>query len=324
MDQILEHGWLDGQESFSNNELPEDNRGDYYMDVREFQNGTVEVMVKTIRPMHEGAIRSACDPLSYSNACKELGESSSVYDKRKHIKDDEEREFDQNANRRRAVRRTKQKVRWMTKEFGADRLLTLSYRGPMTDREKLHADFRRFVRLVRSGWDDQGGIKDWRYVAVPEKHHGGGENEGGFHIHCAVKGWQKINFLRVAWYKALGGTGKESGENTPGQVNVESPESKRWGTIPREWKTSKLAAYLTKYLTKTFDENEAVKKRFWSPNRMPIPVKTRFILDATDLVGAIKEMKEIVFFHYGQALDFSRSWLTGSNDCLWLSLGEAA
>jgi len=323
MDQMLDQGWIEDQEVLSNNELQQENRGDYYMDVREFQNGNVEVMVKTIRPMHEGAIRSAADPLSYANACKELGESSSVYDKRHHFKDDDEREFDQNANRRRAVRRTKQQVRWMTKEFQADRLFTLTYRGNMSDKEKLKRDFRKFLDYVRKGWGGLEGIPDWRYVAVPEKHHGGGENDGGYHIHCAVKGWQKISFLRAAWYKALGGTGKEKGEETPGQVNIESPESKRWGKVAKDWKTGKLAAYLTKYISKTFDESEANAKRFYRSRGLALPKKERFMLAATDLISAIKEMKEIIFFHYGHALDFSRSWLTSSTDCLWLSLGDA-
>ena len=44
MEQIIEQGFSESQQEFL-----EENRGDYFMDVREFKGGGVEVIMKTIR-----------------------------------------------------------------------------------------------------------------------------------------------------------------------------------------------------------------------------------------------------------------------------------
>ena len=292
--------------------------GDYYMDVREFQNGTLEVVLKAIRPMHEAAITSSVDPLSYSNCCKALGESSSTYTGPRWVKDREEKsDYEKSDSHARAVRRAKQNIRFLTKQIGADRLLTLVYRRNQQNREEVKADFKRFLRLVRHGWKGQQGEKDWKYVAVVEQ-----QERGAYHIHCAVKGWQRISFIRAAWFKALGGQGNETGEGTPGNIDVTSPKATRWGTKAREWRTSKLAAYLTKYLSKTFTEDTPEKKRYWHSTQVPPAVKTRFVLAARDLVSAINETVLVLSNYFGEAIDFRHSWLSRSKDSLWLALGE--
>lgn len=300
-------------------EILEQKAGDYYMDVREFKTGGVEMILRTIKPMHDAAIKSVADPLSWSNYCKENNIPVNIgVDKKFHFADEAEpSDFERDANRRRAVRRSKQQIRWQVRQMGADRLLTLTYRGVMDDRKKLERDFQRFRRLIKKGWSGHEGLKEWRYIAVPEVH-----ESGGYHIHVAIKGWQRITFLRAAWYKALGGTGKETGEMTPGNVDVTSPRKARWGTQMREWKPSRLAGYLTKYISKTFDEKSTEKRRYWHSRDLVLPVKERFVLAATDLVAAIKEAAAILYFNYGFDLDFTRSWLSRQSDALWLSLGE--
>jgi len=295
-------------------------RGDYYMDVREFPGGSIEVVVKTIRPMQEGVIRSTADPDSYSNHLKSIG--ASYFDVNgsglKQVQSDDQNGVDRSKeNHYRAVRRAKQNIRWLVKQIEGDRLLTLTYRRNMEDREQVKADFKRFLRLVRGGWKGQQGETDWKYVAVIEQ-----QERGAYHIHCAVKGWQRVSFLRACWYKALGGQGNETGEGTPGQIDVTSPRKCRWGTQLREWKTSKLAAYLTKYLAKTFDEGNDEKKRYWHSKDSKTPAKQRFMLCAVDILGAIQEAQSIIGLHYGHAINFSRSWMSRFNDSLWLSLGE--
>jgi hypothetical protein len=297
--------------------------GDFYMDVREFKGGSIEVVVKAIRPMHEGAILSAADPDSYANYLKSIGMGyfdvhgsglKRVVDENHH-----ESQARKAENHKRAVRRAKQNIRWLIKEIEADRLLTLTYRKNQEDRQEVMADFSRFLRLVRNGWKGQQGQKDWQYVAVLER-----QERGAYHIHCAVKGWQRISFLRAAWFKALGGQGNETGEGTPGNIDVTSPQKARWGTQKREWKSSKLAGYLTKYLSKTFDEDTSEKRRYWHSKDSKAPKKERFILCATTMLQAIHEVVSIVGLHYGHAIDFSRSWVSHLGDSLWLSLGEAA
>ena len=53
-----------------NNILPQKS-GDYYMTVREFNNDSIEVVVKTLSPMYGGAVIDSANPLSYRNYCKE-------------------------------------------------------------------------------------------------------------------------------------------------------------------------------------------------------------------------------------------------------------
>jgi hypothetical protein len=295
--------------------------GDYYMDVREFKSGSLEVVVKAIRPMFEGGIRLSVDPDSYSNQLKSLG--MGYYDVNGNglnripdVLDDSDAK--KIKNHERAVRCAKQNIRWLVKSIEADRLLTLTYRKNQEDREQVKADFKRFLRLVRSGWRGQSGQKDWQYVAVLER-----QERGAYHIHCAVKGWQRIKFLRAAWYKALGGQGNETGEDTPGNVDVTSPKKARWGTQLREWKAGKLSSYLTKYLAKTFDEDTQEKRRYWHSKDAIAPAKSRFLLCAVSFVDAVKEVASIIDLHYGKAIDFSCSWVSFLGDSLWFSLGES-
>lgn len=295
-------------------DILEQQQGDYYMDVREFGNGAVEVLLRPIRPMFEGAIRSMADPLSYANACKELGESPSTYTGPRIEKEQgEQSDYELADNHRRAVKRAVQNIRWLAMQIEADRLLTLSYRRNEENREVVKADFKRFVRMVRKEYPE------WQYVAVLEK-----QDRGAYHLHVAVHGWQRINFLRRCWYKALGGKGDEVGEMTPGQIDVTSPRKAKWGTQLREWRTSKLAQYLTKYLGKTFDETTSEKKRYWHSVDAKQPPKTRYLLGAIEFVAAIKEAWSVLYYSYGFDIDFSRAWVAKSGDCLWMSLGEAA
>lgn len=295
------------------NDFEAETQGDYYVNVREFKDGTVEAVVKTVRPMRADLILGSCDGLSYAAGCRAIGESSSVSSSRYVTKKEEISEFDRAKNQSRAVRRAKQGIRWLCKQFGADRLFTLSYRKNQDDREEVKAHFKKFLRLVRKGWNGQGGIPDWHYVAVLER-----QERGAYHIHCAVKGWQKITFLRAAWYKALGGQGNETGEGTPGQVDVTNPDKAKWGHTGREWKSRKLSAYLTKYLQKTFDETSAEKKRYWHTKDIKAPANQRFILGAINIVGAIQEAVDLLFFQCGLKSGFEM-WLSDSEDCFWLS-----
>lgn len=297
--------------------------GDYYMDVREFNGGSIEVVVKTTRPMHEGAIRSSADPDSHGNCLKAMGlgywEVHGNGLKRVSADvDNDDPVVKKHENHNRAVRRSRQNVRWYVKQIQADRLLTLTYRKNQEDREEVKKHFQAFIRLLRKGWKGQGGMQDWQYVAVLEK-----QDRGSYHLHCAVRGFQNVNFLRKAWFKAIGGQGNETGEGTPGNIDITSPKKARWGTQRTEWQSAKLAAYLTKYLAKTFDIETNEKRRYFHSKDITAPVKSRFLLCAGSMLEAILEVKSIIELHYGYALDFSRSWMGRLEDSLWLSLGES-
>lgn len=275
----------------------------YYINIRKFATGKIEAVMKPVRPLNADVMEARADDAAYSQHCREKGASAlDGFPKRCKIDADGVlSDFQQETNHERAVRRAKQQIRWLTKNMGADRLFTLTYRENVEDRERVRRDFKEFLRLVRKGFTALTDVveegltvtkkvryapqENWLYVAVLER-----QERGAFHIHCAVKGWQKVALLRAAWYRALGGAGNESGELTPGAVNV-TPPTTRWGGKQkqmREWKTEKLAQYLTKYLYKTFDSSASEKKRYWHSKDVVAPVKIQMWVGGANVIEAIK------------------------------------
>jgi len=105
------------------------------------------------------------------------------------------------------------------------------------------------------------------YVAVLER-----QQRGALHPHLAVKGFQDVRLLRRCWYKIVG--------NGQGQVNVRGP---RPGSS-----SVKLARYLSKYISKDFDNmpREFEEHRYFCSLGVKVPTeKHEFVLDrrATDV-----------------------------------------
>lgn len=286
----------------------------YYLNLRQFSSGEFEAVMKVVKPMSEELIKHSIAGTSYAAACAEKGETSRSGFTSFRVRPVEEKtDFDHQSNHNRAVRRAKQNIRWLAKAMCADRLFTLSYRDNVTDREKVREDFKRFIRYVRHGWRGQEGIQGWQYVAVLEL-----QERGAFHIHCAVKGWQRVKYLRQCWYKALGGRGDETGSETPGAVNVTNPDRKRWGHTGRQWKVNKLSGYLTKYLAKTFDTSSSEKKRYWHARDITLPEKQRYWIGGASMPEAIKEAYSMLQFLTGVTVDCNM-WVSSLNDVFWIA-----
>ena len=288
----------------------------YVTKVRRFAKGAVEVVTHRIDPLRQ----------------KRFSESAMLGGLLGRPKPEEEltpEEIERRAAERdadnwaRSVRRAKQQVRFGLKAIGADHLLTLTYRtaenAPMDDLDRLRADFDRFRRLVKKGvpacgkWTAHGGIREWRYVAIREKH----EN-GSYHLHIGVSGRQDINFIRRCWFVAVGGNQDDSGEDTKGNIDVRGP-SKRWGAKTAEWRCDKLAGYMTKYLHKTFDEAGEPKgsKRYWAGRSNEKPEVLRYWIGARDFAEAI-EQSHAMFRRENQKRGIT-IWASSGYDSIWLS-----
>lgn len=295
--------------------LPKKTPGDYYVGIREFKNDSIEVIVKTLSPMYGGAVINSADPLSYSNYCKEkklptgLGRSRSCEDKPMS-------EYRKEENHKRAVRQSKKCVRFLVKQIEADRLLTLSTRENIQDRERFKKCMKEFFRLVRKGWGGQQGIKNFAYVAVLEK-----QERGAYHAHIAIKGAINFNFLRTAWHKALGCPGMMTGESSPGNVDVTSPRKARWGTEFSRWPTDKLSGYITKYMSKTFDDDLAEKHRYFKSRDIEKPLEKKYMLNAKTMLEALQETIEILGLLYDYEFTFENSYNAPTGDTIWFSLG---
>lgn len=151
---------------------------------------------------------------------------------------------------RRAVNgaRARAAVRRRVWGLNADRLVTLTRRGGFSTRAECWAALQRWRRLCKvfSWWRD--------YVAVLELHMGGGPNDGKWHIHLALRGFAPLGIALRLWYRALGGTGYESGADTPGGIDL---GTRKAGARPRP--RGRIAWYLAKYVAKDFGADGSLR-----------------------------------------------------------------
>ena len=98
--------------------------------------------------------------------------------------------------------------------------ITLTYRGSMTDTDRLRLDLQVFIRGLREGYSDY----KFDYVAVMEPH-----GHGGWHIHLLLKSdkplWHTngvvglcFDRVRKIWRKAIGGDGANRHSKLPEDV----------------------------------------------------------------------------------------------------------
>lgn len=269
----------------------------YYMTLREFPGGGFEVVTRAVRPMQAYfAAERAKHGVSGGRRRDDAGEGV-------------EHEVSRQSNYERANRRARQRIRWLAKSMQVDRLFTLTYRENMTDRERLRHDFDLFKRQLQRNPM----FKDFEFVAVAEV-----QKRGAYHLHLAVKGFYPVLPMLVAWQKALGGTGKERGGETLGAVNVTGC-TRKWGSESNVWRSNKLAAYICKYLSETFDEHATEKKRYWQSKCITIPKPEKFFLTSQDLHSAILETVSFIrSFVSGARFDW---FLTSDQTCLWVTGG---
>lgn len=217
-------------------------------------------------------------------------------------------------NRQRAAKRAKQKVRYLVKSILADHMLTFSYRENVTDRARVAADWKEFVRLYRLRYPD------WRYVAALEE-----QERGSIHLHVAVQGKQDIRWLLRCWLLAIGQSpadvsswlvdGLKLAERSFGAVNVEPPK-KRWGGAGRKWRADKLSGYMTKYLGKEFETAEKNAKKYWASRNIPQPVIERFWLRAQDYLQAVIEAHDLIYYTGASSISM---WGDSKAGVLWIT-----
>ncbi|VVE74045.1 bacteriophage-related protein [Pandoraea anapnoica] len=198
-------------------------------------------------------------------------------------------------NRLVAAKRAKREVRLRCKSMQADRMITLTYRENMQDKERLKRDYDKLRRRL-------GKLQYYQYIAVPER-----QKRGAWHIHIAVRGRQNYRVLRSIWRSIVGADN--------GNVDVRNP-------FRQKGLRHKLAGYLGKYITKDFAEHKMNEKRYWTskgitvPERQPIahilcddPVKAIVIaFDAAEAAGA--------------SMDHCQVYWNQDLGCLWLATRE--
>ncbi|MBA5875460.1 MAG: hypothetical protein GDA66_13050 [Nitrospira sp. CR1.2] len=200
-------------------------------------------------------------------------------------------------NEARARGRAKSTIRKKCLTIGADHLVTLTYRANVEDRDRVLHDLERLRRaLSRSGCS-------MPYVAVLER-----QQRGALHPHLAVKGFQDVRLLRRCWYKIVG--------NGQGQVNVRGP---RPGSSP-----VKLARYISKYISKDFDNmpREFEEHRYFCSLGVKVPTeKHEFVLArrATDVESKMYSLiRQEALRRIGVCCRLTE-WIGGSGTYGWMA-----
>lgn len=144
------------------------------------------------------------------------------------------------------TRRAQRMCRWRCLALRTDALWTLTKRGKFETAEECNDVLRKWIDRIEY-WTGE----KLKYVAVPEQH-----ADGRWHIHMAVSGYREVGLLRRLWYKSLGGTGMEKGADAPGSLNMRAFKGKKC--------TSKVARYISKYMSKAFTVLGKNKLSFWA------------------------------------------------------------
>lgn len=211
-------------------------------------------------------------------------------------------EGDIEKNRERATRRAKKRIRHSCKSARFDRMLTLTTREAIFDRDAFQRVIEKFIRLVRKASGDA-----MPYVLTVEKHDSIKTSEakrGSLHAHVAVRGRQDYKLLQSIWnHRVCGGRGFVRVSNGTKKMNPGS-----------------IASYISKYISKSISDVAANKKSYWISHNIAVPVRTvklfKTFLDAVNWLTAFYDSKGASW-----GFDKWRCWQDASLGVFWLPAG---
>ena len=197
-----------------------------------------------------------------------------------------------------AGRRAKKNVCNRCKAISADRMVTLTYRENMVERDRALADFKEFRRRLSK-------VKKFYYVAVIEE-----QERGALHFHVAVRGKQSYALLRSIWQRVLG-----LGPNGQqmGQVNVRDPNSFGFGVKGAH----RLAAYISKYCSKQMQCRDLNQKRYFASKGIVLPeVQSWRLSHCTCMLDAVHAAFRMIEGHTMENLD---TWCNNALGVVYLA-----
>lgn len=201
--------------------------GELACKVTEYSDGVRAVIYRA--PLHWRR-RSAADDADSgggrSGSCESTGEGS-----------------DRSAN---SIGRSRATVVHRARCLEVHSMWTFTKRGKFDSVEAVWAAWRLFTQSMRRRWK-----KNFRYVAVPELHADGVT----WHLHVLFDRYYQVETLRRYWYRALGGKGDETGDQTPGAVNVKALRT-------RNSAGRAAARYIAKYVGKGFERGRSHSRLF--------------------------------------------------------------
>lgn len=178
---------------------------------------------------------------------------------------------------KRAAQRAKKNCRHACKSIGADALMTLTYRENMTDIEVCKANLKEFVRRVRRVWPG------FRAVAGFEQ-----QKRGAYHVHMAterVPHALQRHGIKVKSFDLFRSIWRAVAAENGGNVDVQKRKRNSKKTPAR------IAAYLSKYITKSFADGEKWSNRWTTFGKIDHVKKIS--------LGEWPDMRSAIEFAYG-------------------------
>lgn len=165
-------------------------------------------------------------------------------------------------NLERAAKRAKTRVRRLCKVMGANTLMTLTFRENVTDLELTKKLTREFVRRLRRV------LPNFRGVAGFER-----QDRGAWHVHIGCERiastlirngvkYKSFNLVRSIWRSVTG--------HLEGNIDISA------GKRNQTRSAAKIAAYLSKYITKAFADGQKYSNRFSTFGDVEIPRPVHF------------------------------------------------
>lgn len=222
--------------------------------------------------------------------------------KARHLEETEEDRVRLHAER--AAQRAKKRVRLLCKAMGTDALLTLTYRALVTDLAVCKAHLKEFNRRMKR-W-----LPGFQFVAGFER-----QKRGAWHVHIATSGIppffmekngvgvpckvKSYDLLRRIWRSVVG--------DLSGNVDL-SRRKARGSTC------AKIAAYISKYITKEYAEGDKWANRWakYGDCQVPLPVDLGVFL-------GLREALEAVFSVVMPVQQISHAFLPRFKDYFFLS-----
>lgn len=194
-----------------------------------------------------------------------------------------------------AAKRAKQQVRLRCKAIGADRMITLTYASNMVDKPLLKKHFDAFRRRMSK-------YRAFHYVAVCER-----QKRGAWHMHIAVRGRVVYNLVRSIWRSVIG---------EQARVHVRDP-------FREKGLRHKLASYLSKYITKDFEEHSLNEKRYWASRGVVVPEQHPIAHLLSDRPAEAIKLAFDAARQVGSSLDRCQVFWNQDLGCFWLATRES-
>ena len=193
-----------------------------------------------------------------------------------------------------AAKRAKRRVRHKCKLLQARYMLTLTTKEIITDVDKMQRYFQEFVRRIRT-------VGNFEYVATHEL-----QKRGALHLHVAVANRLDYKLLWSIWHRVVG--------EGQGRVHVTSGNKKA--------SVNKIAAYISKYISKSFETGELNKRRYWTSKGIGEPIKEVHLLRKDWSFGEVLSYIVELCNERGIPFDLTFNWCQAEKGLFWLAVSS--